>query len=295
MLVTCSSCGKRISDRAPACPFCKAAQPTARPGAPSGPPAVSPGPDPPPGAAPIPADGPAPPSDPPRRATAPPPAPGDVLGDKFRVVERLGEGVFGRVYLVDALSTGSVYALKTIRDELLRDRRTWKTFRRDAQIWITLERHPWLARAFHAGEIEGRLFLAMEYVAPDEEGLNSLEGRLRRSPPDLAQSLRWGVQFGHAMEHAYARGLRHHGNIKPANILIGQDLSVRISDFGTAGLRRAAAGGGDGTVGAPTHMAPEQFGSAARGDQRSDVYAAPGFARGGGWPEDVGRAAAPAP
>jgi tetratricopeptide (TPR) repeat protein len=188
-----------------------------------------------------------------------------VLGDKFRVVEQLGEGVFGRVYLVDALSTGSVYALKTIRDDLLPDPKARETFRRDAQIWVTLERHPWLAHAFHAGEIEGRLFLAMEYVAPDEEGLNSLEGRLRRSPPDLAQSLRWGVQFCHAMEHAFARGLRSHGNIKPTNILIGQDLSVRISDFGTAGLRMA--------TGTPTHMAPEQFGNAQRADQRSDVYA----------------------
>ncbi len=250
MLVTCSSCGKRISDRAPACPFCKALQPT-RPGAPSEPTA---------------------PSSPPPRVPAPPPAPGEVIGDKFRVVDQLGEGVFGRVYLVDALSTGSVYALKTIRDELLPDPRARETFRRDAQIWVTLERHPWLARAFHAGEIEGRLFLAMEYVAPDEEGLNSLEGRLRRSPPDLAQCLRWAVHFCQGMEHACARGVRCHGNIKPANILIGQDHAVRISDFGTAGLRLAVARAGDGMVGTPTHMAPEQFGNAARGDERSDVY-----------------------
>ena len=194
------------------------------------------------------------------------------MGDKFRVVEQLGEGVFGRVYLVDALSTGSVYALKTIRDELLPDPRAREVFRRDAQIWVTLERHSWLARAFHAGEIEGRLFLAMEYVAPDEEGLRSLEDRLRRSPPDPAQSLRWAVQFCQGMEHACARGARCHGNIKPANILIGQDHAVRISDFGTAGLRLATARAGDGTVGTPTHMAPEQFGNSARGDERSDVY-----------------------
>src|SRR3989442_1242866 len=227
---------KKSRAGAPACPFCQALQPT-RPSVP-----------------------------------APPPAIGEVMGDKFRVVEQLGEGVFGRVYLVDALSTGSVYALKTIRDELLPDPRAREVFRRDAQIWVTLERHPWLARAFHAGEIEGRLFLAMEYVAPDEEGLRSLEGWLRRSPPDLAQSLRWAVEFCQGMEHACARGVRCHGNIKPANILIGQDHAVRISDFGTAGLRLAMARAGDGIVGTPTHMAPEQFGNAARGDERSDVY-----------------------
>ena len=101
MLVTCSSCGKRISDRAPVCPFCGALQPT-RPSAAAE--ATSP-------------------SSPSARVPGPPPAIGEVMGDKFRVVEQLGEGVFGRVYLVDALSTGSVYALKTIRDELLPDPR----------------------------------------------------------------------------------------------------------------------------------------------------------------------------
>ena len=112
MLVTCISCGKRISDRAPACPFCKASQKGRAPAA----------------AAPA-------PSATPRKASAktpprakpdltPPPGPGEVIGDKFRVVRLLGEGAFGRVYLVDALSTGSVYALKTLRDELLLDRKS---------------------------------------------------------------------------------------------------------------------------------------------------------------------------
>lgn len=245
MLVTCPSCGKRISDRAPVCPFCQAAQ-GVRPGPP---------PTPTPAAALFP--------------LGPPPGPGETIGERFRVVRLLGEGAFGRTYLVDAPGAGSVYALKTPRDELLTDPRTRELFRREAQSWVERERHPWLVRAFHAGEFLRRLFVAMEYVAPGEDGLNSLEGFLRESPPDLAQSLRWAVQFCRAMEHAYARGLRCHRDIQPANILIGPDRAVRVSDPGIAGLPPTAEGGGFGT---PTHMSPEQFTDAARCDERSDVY-----------------------
>jgi len=205
------------------------------------------------------------------RPPPPPPAPGETVGDRFRVVRLLGEGDFGRVYLGEALSTGTVYALKTPRDEVLRDSRARELFRREAQRWVDLERHPWLVRAFFAGEIQGRLYLATEYVASGEDEPNSLEGFLRTSPPDLAQSLRWGVQVCHAMEHALARGVRCHRDIKPANVLIGPDRAVRICDLGIAGLPPAKAGAGDG-FGTPTHMSPEQFADAAGCDERSDVY-----------------------
>jgi serine/threonine protein kinase len=189
-----------------------------------------------------------------------------VIGDKFKVVRLLGEGPFGRVYLVDALSTGSVYALKTLRDELLLDRKTRDLFRKEAQIWVDLDRHPYIVRAFHVGEIQGRLYLATEYVAPDEDGLNNLEGFLRIHPPDLAQSLRWAVQFCHGMEHAAAHGVRCHRDIKPANIMIGQDRAVRITDLGIVGLHPDTTAEGFGT---PTHMSPEQFVEASRANARS--------------------------
>ena len=83
----------------------------------------------------------------------------------------------------------------------------------------------------------------MEYVAPDAPGLNGLAGLPRRDPPDLAQALRWAIQFCHGMEYAYSRGIRCHRDIKPANILIGADGAVRISDFGIAGMVAPGAAG----------------------------------------------------
>jgi len=215
---------------------------------------------------------------------------GDFIGEKYEVHDFLGMGGFGIVYLVYCHETKYVYALKTLRNEYLGDTQTRDRFRKEAQVWIDLERHPYLVRAYFVDEFSGRLYIAMEYIAPDERGLNSLEAYLSRRPPDLAQSLRWAIQFCHGMEYAYSRGMRAHRDIKPANILIGQDKTVKISDFGLAGIgatserisgvklgARKNEVGVYQTVegialGTPPYMAPEQFLNATACDESSDIY-----------------------
>ena len=161
---------------------------------------------------------------------------GDFIGQKYEVFDVLGEGGFGIVYLVYSHETKSAYALKTFRDEYIEDIKTRERFRKEAQVWIDLERHPYLVRASFVDEISGRLYIAMEHIASDEPGMNTLDGFLRRRPPDLAQSLRWAIQFCHGMEYAYSKGVKAHRDIKPANIMIDQNKTVKIADFGLAGV-----------------------------------------------------------
>ena len=120
----------------------------------------------------------------------------------------LGMGGFGIVYLVYHHETESVYALKTLRDEYLWNKEMQERFKKEAQIWIDMDRHPYLIRAEFVDKISGRLFIGIEYIAPDENGLNSLDGYLKHSPPDLSQSLCWGIQFCHGMEDAYSKGIK---------------------------------------------------------------------------------------
>ncbi len=131
----------------------------------------------------------------------------------------------------------------------------------------------------------------MEYVAPNEDGLNSLQDYLMHTTLDLVQSLRWSIQFCQGMIYAHSKGVRCHRDIKPANVLIEQDKTVKISDFGLAGVIGHPTGTSrvklslhDGTIGlsgrtaegmgfgTPTHMPPEQFTNAAACDERSDIY-----------------------
>ena len=216
---------------------------------------------------------------------------GDFIGQKYEVYGILGAGGFGVVYLVYSHVTKTVYALKTFKDEFLSDNLIRDRFCKECQAWVNLERYPYLVRAAFVEEISGRLYIAMEYIAPDEFGLNSLDGYLKKRPPDLAQSLRWAIQFCHGMEYAYAKGISCHRDIKPANIMIGTDKMIKITDFGLAGVLGSSGSGGTmklnikdagiglscmtvggASFGTPTHMPPEQFTNAAECDQRSDIY-----------------------
>src|SRR5450756_269739 len=215
---------------------------------------------------------------------------GDFIGQKYEVYGIIGKGGFGVVYLVysiDSHGTGEVHALKTFQDQFLVDQEVRKRFHKEASVWVELGRHPYLVHAYFVDEISGRLYIDMEYIAPNKEGLNSLDGYLLQQQPDLAQSLRWAIQICYGMEYAYSKGVRAHRDLKPANIMITQERTAKITDFGLAGVLRefpsmGAAGLGVSGLsgqtmlgtgfGTPTHMAPEQFDNAAGCDERSDIY-----------------------
>ena len=212
---------------------------------------------------------------------------GDFINQIYEVYGVLGEGGFGIVYLVYWREYGRVFALKTFKGEFLSDESVRVRFHKEASIWVELGHHPYLVCAYFVDEISGRLYIVMEYVAPNKEGLNSLGGYLQKQPPDMAQSLRWGVQICHGMEYAYSKGVRAHRDLKPANIMISQDKTAKITDFGLAGVLtespamhasglgstglfgRTMLGTGFGT---PAYMPPEQFDNAAGCDERSDIY-----------------------
>ena len=216
---------------------------------------------------------------------------GDLIGQKYEVYGVLGTGGCGVVYLVYSHELGEVYAMKTFRDEFLADQEVRKRFQKEASVWVELGRYHYLVRAIGVVEVSGRLYILMEHIAPNEEGLNSLEGYLQRQPPDLAQSLRWAIQICHGMEYAYSKGVRAHRDLKPANIMIAHDMTAKITDFGLAGVLSespaaravglSAQPGRPGLsgqtmlgtgFGTPAYMAPEQFDNAAVCDERSDIY-----------------------
>ncbi len=216
---------------------------------------------------------------------------GDFIGQKYEVIDILGEGGFGVVYLVylHDLTYHSFYALKTFKDEFLSEQAVKDRFRKEAQIWIDIGSHPYLVKAYLVDNISGRLFIASEYIAPERKGgPNSLDSYLKLIPFDLAQSLKWAIQFCHGMEYAYAKGIRAHRDIKPSNIMIDQNLTVKITDFGLAGIDKMPALSSErqqksnvetplhtmlGTsIGTPEYMPPEQFTDFSACDERSDIY-----------------------
>jgi serine/threonine protein kinase len=132
-----------------------------------------------------------------------------------------------------------VYALKTFRDEFLDNPKAREAFKKEALLWVNLEDHPFILPAKFVVEISGRLFVFMEYIAPDAQGRANLADHLAQTvgPLDTGHTLKWAFQFCLGMEHAQGHGIQCHRDIKPANIFITKDGSLRIGDFG---LSRAA-------------------------------------------------------
>ncbi len=125
--------------------------------------------------------------------------------------------------------------------------------------------HPNICRVFDIGEVDGRLFLSMEYV--DGEDLSSLLRRIGQLPQskglDIARQMCAGLAAAH--EHGVL-----HRDLKPGNIMLDGRGRVRITDFGLAALGENLAGE-ELRAGTPAYMAPEQL-AGTEVTARSDIY-----------------------
>jgi tRNA A-37 threonylcarbamoyl transferase component Bud32 len=187
----------------------------------------------------------------------------------FRVETLIGEGAMGAVYVAKARD-GRRVALKVLAPELARDDRFRGRFLRESQVAGGLS-HPNIVSVLEAGEEDGVLFLAMEYIqGSDLRELLRREGRLKP-----VRALELLGQVAEALDTAHAADLVHR-DVKPANILVsGGPNGERacVCDFGLA--RRASSVGSltgeRGFVGTIDYVPPEQI-EGAPVDGRTDVY-----------------------
>lgn len=160
---------------------------------------------------------------------------GDLIGDEFEVYGILGRGGFGVVYWVFSRKTGRTLALKALHKCLVEDVHLKQRFRREANLWIQLRKHPNIVQAHHVDEIAGQLFISLEYIPPDRRSINTLDDFFRKKlPTELQEYLPWAIEVCHAMEYARKMGIKVHRDIKPANIMIAPDGHALLTDFGLA-------------------------------------------------------------
>ncbi len=188
------------------------------------------------------------------------------LGDEYELLDQLGSGAFGRVYLVRDLALERQVALKVLHPSLTADRHVVERFLKEAQLAAQL-RHPNIVDVYDTGGRAGLLWYTMEYV----RGENVAQLVHRTGPLPASRVVDLLEQGLSALQHAHATGLVHR-DLKPENLLI-EHLSgrVQITDFGLAVALDDRGGGASSRSGTPEFAAPEQL-LGEQVDLRSDLY-----------------------
>jgi serine/threonine-protein kinase len=199
---------------------------------------------------------------------------GTVLDDRYRVVQHLGAGAAGEVFLVDNLAADRREALKLLKTDEA-DRTLEGRFKREARATQLLD-HPSIVATYDFGRLaDGRWYMTMEYVSG-----TPLDGLVhKRGPLPVPMVLGMLAQIGDALHHAHERGVVHR-DLKPHNMIHTKEgrEAVKILDFGMAKVlgkdfaeSMILSKSGD-VFGTPAYMSPEQFQSQPP-DPRSDIYA----------------------
>jgi len=201
------------------------------------------------------------------------PVQGSLLGN-YRVVEKLGEGGMGVVYIGRHETLGHRVVVKVLRPEMSSHRGIVQRFFNEAQA-ATAIRNPGIVQVFDFGTAPvGRAYFVMELL----EG-QTLDARIKQRRPTYEDCCRLGRQIANVLQAAHAAGITHR-DLKPDNLFLVPDAEVvggervKVLDFGIAKLAgEVGVKTGTGLVmGTPNYMSPEQCRSASTADPRSDIY-----------------------
>src|ERR1700738_459007 len=191
---------------------------------------------------------------------------GTLLGGRYRLYAQIGRGGMSAVYRALDTTRQRPVAIKLMNREITSDSDQLERFRREARAVAQLS-HPHVVGVIDAGEDEGRPYIVFEYV----EG-ETLKDRIRRQGRlEIAEAVAYAIEIARALGAAHARHIVHR-DVKPQNVLIDDEGSAKVTDFGIArtleedGL--TAAGGALGTT---DYVSPEQaLGQPVTGP--SDLY-----------------------
>jgi eukaryotic-like serine/threonine-protein kinase len=192
-----------------------------------------------------------------------------ILNNRYEVHSRIGRGGMADVYLARDLQLDRPVAVKVLFPEYANDDNFVERFRREAQAAANLT-HPNIVSIFDWGQQGSTYFIVMEYVNGQTlADIVRAEGPL---DPNRAAEIADGVAG--ALTHAHANGVIHR-DVKPGNVLVGKDGSVKVTDFGIARAANAAAEEGltqaGAVMGTAQYFSPEQaLGESL--DARSDLY-----------------------
>ncbi len=191
---------------------------------------------------------------------------GRVLDDRYEIIEKIGGGGMALVYKAKCRLLNRFVAIKVLRQEFIEDEEFIKKFRKEAQAAASLS-HPNIVGIYDVGTENNNYYIVMEYI----KGQTLKELIKSKGTLGIEYATNIAIQICYALDHAHKNNIVHR-DIKSHNILIKEDNSVKVTDFGIARAVSSSTITNTGNIiGSVHYFSPEQ----ARGgytDEKSDIY-----------------------
>jgi serine/threonine-protein kinase len=186
----------------------------------------------------------------------------------YEILEKVADGGMATIWKARQVSLDRIVAIKVLAPHFLADPEAMERFQREAQAAARLS-HPGLIQVYDAGQAAGTVYYVMEYVPGRPLG----EVLVKHGRFNEENTLALAECLAQALQYAWDRARVVHCDIKPDNIIVERDGTVRVADLGLARIMGQRAADDDDTVmGTPNYVSPEQARGEPDLDCRSDIY-----------------------
>ena len=190
---------------------------------------------------------------------------GKMLDDRYEILEVIGTGGMAVVYKAKCHRLNRLVAVKILKDEYSQDEEFRRRFRAESQA-VAMLSHPNIVSVYDVSQSGDTDYIVMELI----DGITLKQYMEKKGVLNWRETLHFTIQIAKALEHAHSRGIVHR-DIKPHNIMILKNGSVKVADFGIARVSSAQSTLTREALGSVHYISPEQA-KGSRVDNRSDLY-----------------------
>ncbi len=190
---------------------------------------------------------------------------GRMLDNRYEILEVIGSGGMAVVYKALCHRLNRLVAIKVLKDENLQDEDFRRRFHAEGQA-VAMLSHPNIVSVYDVSSDKDADYIVMELI----DGITLKQYMERKGVLNWKETLHFAIQIGKALEHAHSRGLVHR-DIKPHNVMVLKNGSVKVADFGIAQVMSQSDTLTKEALGSVHYISPEQA-KGGRVDHRSDLY-----------------------
>ena len=190
---------------------------------------------------------------------------GRLLDNRYEILEVIGSGGMSVVYKARCHRLNRLVAVKVLKDDFFQDEEFRRRFHAESQA-VAMLSHPNIVSVYDVATSDDADYIVMELI----DGITLKQYMEKKGVLNWKETLHFAIQIGKALEHAHSRGIVHR-DIKPHNVMVLKNGSVKVTDFGIARVMSKSNSLTKEALGSVHYISPEQ----AKGghvDNRSDLY-----------------------